>query len=158
MLLKDYCVIVMGDTLGAKNEIQSFSESPINFLDAKGIIIATFSTNIKLNVMHDHFIRNNRSFFIFELNDKTSSVYIIKKEIHEGLFGFINKEEIEDVKDFLIETKKNNPKNKITKTIIDNLNQKERENLLNELIDNGLENLTEEEKKLLPLLINNKTT
>lgn len=163
MMLKNYCVIIMGDTLGAKNEIQSISESQINFLDAKGIIIATFSTNIKLDVMHDHFQRNKRSFFIFELNEKTSSVHIMKKEIHEGLFGFISKEITEDVHNFLIETIMSSDTNttqakyKITKTTIENLSPQQKEDLLNQLIDNGLEKLTEEEKELLPLLINNKT-
>jgi hypothetical protein len=44
----------------------------------------------------------------------------------------------------------------IDKTInpdtIDKMSKKEREELLNQLIENGVENLTENDKKILPLL------
>jgi hypothetical protein len=105
------------------------------------------------------------------LDKDNSGFNITKKEIHEGLFGFlksVNTNEMND--DFLksislssetkdVKTVKKplrdslKKKNKLDPKNIEKLSQSEKQELLNELIDSGLENLTESDKKLLPLLV-----
>ena len=66
----------------------------------------------------------------------------------------------EEIEQLLNEIKDNNDISEneivIDKTInpdtIDKMSKKEREELLNQLIENGVENLTENDKKILPLL------
>ena len=44
MKFRNYCVVILGDTKNVKDEIQKVSETEPNVLDAKGIVIATFSS------------------------------------------------------------------------------------------------------------------
>jgi hypothetical protein len=107
---------------------------------------------------------------IFDLDKESSGFNITKKEIHEGLFGFlkhINTSEMNDnflktialsseTKEVKTQTKTQrdllDKKNKLNKKNIENMSSTEKQDLLNQLIDSGLENLTESDKKLLPLL------
>jgi len=79
----------MGDTLGVQAEIQKISETTPNILDAKGILIATFSSLAEPNELTEWFIENKRSFLVFDLDKESSGYHILKKPIHEGLFGFL---------------------------------------------------------------------
>ena len=97
MKFRNYCIVVMGDTLGVKEEIQKVSEITPNILDAKGILIATFSSIVEPNELTDWFKENNRSFMVFDLNKSVSGFNITKKEIHEGLFGFLKTINVESM-------------------------------------------------------------
>ena len=151
----------MGDTLGVQDEIQKVSEINPNILDAKGILIATFSSILEPNELTEWFKENNRSFVVFELNDKVSGFNITKKEIHEGLFGFLNSISVQSMRDDFINSlklsdtkaiKETKQKNILDEDIINNMSKVERIEKLDELIDNGLDKLSEDDKKLLPLL------
>lgn len=155
----------MGDTLGVQAEIQKISETTPNVLDAKGILISTFSSLAEPNELTEWFKENKRSFLVFELDQKTSGFNITKKQIHEGLFGWLDKidtnvmsdEFFKSMSESVIKSKlkplrKELKINKLDEKLINNMSPKERHEKLNELIDNGLENLSEEDKKLLPLL------
>lgn len=155
-MLKNFCIIVIGDTYGVKNEVQDISEIQINTLDAKGIHIATFCSQIPLKKIKETFKKNKRNFFVFELDEKYSVFHIEKKQIHTGLFGFLEDQKpidqvIEIIKPEIIET--NFIKSELTKSNIESLNKKEKEDLLNRLIEYGLHNLTPEEKELLSMLV-----
>jgi hypothetical protein len=165
MKFKNYCIVVMGDTLGVQAEIQKISETAPNVLDAKGILIATFSSLAEPNELTEWFKENKRSFLVFELDQKTSGFNITKKQIHEGLFGWLDKIDTNVMSDEFFKTmsesviksklkplRKELKTNKLNEKLISNMSPKERHEKLNELIDNGLENLSEEDKKLLPLL------
>jgi hypothetical protein len=165
MKFKNYCIVVMGDTLGVQAEIQKISETTPNVLDAKGILISTFSSLAEPNELTEWFKENKRSFLVFELDQKTSGFNITKKQIHEGLFGWLDKidtnvmsdEFFKSMSESVIKSKlkplrKELKINKLDEKLINNMSPKERHEKLNELIDNGLENLSEEDKKLLPLL------
>jgi len=89
MKFRNYCIVVMGDTLGVQAEIQKISETTPNILDAKGILIATFSSLAEPNELTEWFIENKRSFLVFDLDKESSGYHIVKKTIHEGLFGFL---------------------------------------------------------------------
>jgi len=79
----------MGDTLGVQAEIQKISETTPNVLDAKGILISTFSSLVELNELKEWFKENKRSFLIFDLDEESSGFHIIKKNVENGLFGFL---------------------------------------------------------------------
>ena len=55
MKFRNYCIVVMGDTLGVQAEIQKISETTPNVLDAKGILISTFSSLVELNELKEWF-------------------------------------------------------------------------------------------------------
>lgn len=175
MKFKNYCVIIMGDTNGAVNEIEKISDSKPNILDAKGIIIGTFTSFVDVKEISAWFTLNNRSFMVFDLDPSSSGYLITKKEVHDGLFGFIDKVgsneldtktidflrsmvssqpyktgEIEDA--VIVEDSKKDVK-EINVSDIEKMTQKEKEELINQIMDNGLENMTEYDKKILPLLV-----
>jgi hypothetical protein len=169
MKFRNYCIVVMGDTKGVLDEIVKISETKPNTLDARGVLIATFSSIAEPNELTEWFTENNRNFLIFDLDKKSSGFNIIKKEVHEGLFGFINDIDVDEMAEKFIRTidlKNDNvdfetqaknirsslKENKLNPKEIEEMGPKERQNLLNELIEFGLEKLTEEDKKLLPLL------
>ena len=165
MEFKNYCIVVMGDTLGVQSEIQKISETTPNILDAKGILISTFSSIANVDELTEWFKSNKRSFLIFELDNKHSGYNITKKEIHEGLFGFLeqidnallSEEFFKNLKYIEIKHKLNPIRKELKKPILDEklinkMSPKERIEMLNRLIDNGLDKLSEDEKKLLPLL------
>jgi|LakMenE01Jun11ns_1017448.scaffolds.fasta_scaffold9646310_2 hypothetical protein len=89
MKFRNYCIVVMGDTLGVQAEIQKISETTPNVLDAKGILISTFSSLVELNELKEWFKENKRSFLIFDLDEESSGFHIIKKNVENGLFGFL---------------------------------------------------------------------
>ena len=89
MKFRNYCIVVMGDTLGVQAEIQKISETTPNVLDAKGILISTFSSLVELNELKEWFKENKRSFLIFDLDEESSGFNIMKKNVEDGLFGFL---------------------------------------------------------------------
>ena len=73
MKFRNYCVVVMGDTLGVVQEIEKISDSKPNILDAKGIIIATFTSFVEPSEISEWFTVNNRSFLVFDLNENNKT-------------------------------------------------------------------------------------
>lgn len=169
MKFKNYCVVIMGDTNGALKEIEKISDSKPNILDAKGIIIATFTSFVDVKELSAWFMMNNRNFMVFDLDPSSSGVHITKPEVYEGLFGFLNQlnknnldsRTVEFLKtmrssqkneDAVIEHDKDVPRPLLTESDIEKMSKQEKEDLMNQIMDNGLENLTEFDKKILPLL------
>ena len=176
MKFKNYCVIIMGNTDGVFKEIEKISDTKPNILDAKGIVIATFTTFVDVKEISAWFSLNNRSFLVFELNPDSSGFLITKKEVHEGLFGFlgqiteehldsktfeflkamtspdqpIKNKKTEDIQDAVIVEEEK--EKQINETDIEKMTKNEKDDLMNQLMDNGIENLTENDKKILPLL------
>jgi len=177
MEIKKYCVIIMGETKNVIDEIEKISDNKPNILDAKGIIIATLSSALTVGEINEWFKLQNRSFFVFDLNPKYSGYNITKEEIHEGLFGFIKEsdsllskrmndllEAIEDAKvikengkrvkvDKPIDVKTVLNPRKITEEQIKNMSFAEKQDAMNKIIDSGVENLTDYDKKMLNLLV-----
>lgn len=177
MRLRNYCVVIMGDTKDVFLEIEKVSDDKPNVLDAKGIVIATFSSTLTINELNEWFKLHDRSYFVFDLS--TSGFNITKKEIHDGLFGFLavsNKDilekrasdlmsAIEDAKIIQETSKKNKNKSgyvdikteikprRLSPSDIESMTIKEKEELMNNIIDKGVENLTDYDKKILPLLV-----
>jgi hypothetical protein len=177
MKFKNYCVVIMGDTKGVFNEIEKVSDDKPNVLDARGIVIATFSSALNIGELTDWFKLSERSFFVFDLDPESSGFNITKKEIHDGLFGFLaimNKDvlekrasnlmdAIEDAK-IIQENSRKFKKNyvevktavrprRLSESEILDMTPREREEIMNKIIDNGIENMTEYDKKIMPLLV-----
>ena len=177
MKFRNYCIVIMGETKGVFTEIEKISETAPNVLDAKGILIATFCSSVEPNELTDWFRLNKRNFLLFDLDPKSSGFNILKKEIHNGLFGFlktINATDLDLKSAELIRAieltsntrtnqsttapkVKESRKSSIEKTLsasdVEKMSQKERDEMLNRVMDKGVKNLTEEEKKLLTLLV-----
>jgi hypothetical protein len=160
----------MGNTKNVLPEIIKVSENEPNILDAKGILIATFTSNAEPRELSDYFKLNGRNFLIFDLNENNSGYHIAKEEINEGLFGFLRemgedtlKQKTEDLiqeissttitnKNQKTLTKKDNVDTNFTLEDIDNMSPIEKDNLMNKLIDKGAKNLSEYDKKMLDKL------
>lgn len=174
MKFRNYCVVIMGNTTGVVPEIDKVSESKPNILDAKGIVIGTFTSFMEPNELSEWFKSNDRSFLVFDLNLDNSGFFIAKKDIHEGLFGFLKdfNEETLGVNtfDFLntIKIINNGERNsnkssactettevtiELTQEDIDSLNKTEKKELYDQIIDKGVKNLTEYDKKILSFLV-----
>ncbi len=159
MNFRNYCIVVIGQTNGVEAEITKISEGKPNFFDAKGLFIATFSSFMEPIELTEWFTECNRNFMVFDLNEKNSGFNITNKSIHNGLFGFVNSVNIDEMnKNFMDSVMEANHEeldsitNKLDPKKIENMGSSERQHLLNDLIEFGLEKLSEEDKKLLPLL------
>lgn len=174
---KNYCIVVMGDTEGVTIEIEKVSDviNP-NILNAKGILISTFISALNIKELNDFF--DKRSFLLFELDDKTSGFNITKKDIHEGLFGFLKKINTIDKSTELLkiidislsaETTNNThevkrrvrplrqqpppiPPQKISEEDIAKMTKEDKNDFWNRIIDKGVENLSDYDKSLLQIL------
>jgi hypothetical protein len=159
MTFRNYCIVVIGNTNGVEAEINKVSETKPNFFDAKGLFIGTFSSFMEPSELTEWFIECNRNFMVFNLDEKNSGFNITNKSIHNGLFGFIQSVNVEEITNSFIESlddsdyKSKNETNKLNAEKIQKMGSSEREELLNNLLDFGLENLTDEDKKLLHLLV-----
>ena len=177
MKFRNYCVVVMGDTNGVFKEIEKVSDDKPNVLDARGIVIATFSSALEPKELTDWFRLNERSFFVFDLHPESSGYHITKEEIHKGLFGFLTTmdedvlkkrasnlmDAIEDAR--IIQENSKNFKQKgidvrtiarqrrYTESEIESMTPSEKEEMMNKIIDKGIENMTEYDKKIMQLLV-----
>lgn len=183
MRFRNYCVVIMGviDSATVKLEIQKVSESKTNILDAKGILIGTFTSALSPKELSDWFKLNERNFLVFDLDTECSGVNITKEGLHKDLFGFIDKMTNDDLtkktNDFLKDVELSSttsytsysdynrtsttvrklvkPK-KITQDDVDNMTQTEKEALQDKIIDankeNGMENMSEYDKEILSFL------
>ncbi len=162
MKIRNLCVMILGNTKDAISEIETFSTSKVNILDATGVLIATFSTVVEINELKDYFKLLNRSFFVFDLSPENSGYHITKEPIHEGLFGFLKKIDSsvreKDLLDMIKSTTKNSKIKKevtvkeFTEEEINKMKPIQKKTLFDELLDKGYENLTDNDKKILPLL------
>jgi hypothetical protein len=156
MKFKNYCVVFIGRTEGVIPEIEKISESKPNMLNGKGMFITTFTSFVSIKEISVWFKDNKRSFFVFELNKETADAFIDKESLQEDLFGFLKEMDevaLQDKTDELLDAVEE-PKSDdiITETDILDLTQDEKDELLNKFLDNGLENLTDNDKKIIGLL------
>lgn len=168
----------MGNTQNVFFEIEKVSETPPNVLDGGGIVVATFSSAIEIKELSEWFKLNNRNFLVFDLDQKSSGFHIFKEDIHKKLFGFLNEindeilkkrtndliDAIEDAKIIQETSKRNRDRNKTidvkamvrpkkyTESEIEKMTSKQKEEIINNIIDNGVDKMTEYDKKLLQIL------
>jgi len=182
MKFTNYCVIVLGKIEGVKDEIKGIAESKVNFLETKGLVIATFSSIVTASELNDYFMLNNRNFILFEMNPGTYGAFIQDPKINNQLFEEIKKNNPDVLADMgnrllneIIDTSKNkktvahtgqsttdaiiikdeskiNIKEVSIEEYVKSLSKNEKIDLINTLMDKGLENLTEKDKEYLDYL------
>lgn len=168
MKFRDYCLVLMGKNDNVYSEILKISESKPNILDAKGIIIATFSSIMTPEEISDYFKSNNRNFLVFDLDKSNSGFSITKKEVQQGLFGFIGEDRDAYLKqkseELLKELESSSGETVTTYTDkedlqlrlpiddIESLTPTEKDNWMNIIIDKGVDKLSAYDKKLLDKL------
>lgn len=159
---KNYCLTMLGESNGYMDTIMLISNGEVKHIDGEGLVILTFSSNNTVKEISKILKSKNLSFLIFEINPKTSAYNIIKKEIHDGLFGqFDNikktRTEVDKLfnEEFFANTENSNlsEDKKITKEDILEMTREEKDVLMNKIIDGGLENMSVYHKEILPLLV-----
>ncbi len=169
MYFKNYCIVFMGDTTNCLETLNQLSEMPPRILNAKGILISTFTSVLNVNEITAFYKMENKNFLVFELDDKNSGYNITKKNISDGLFSFLD--DVKSGEDLVkkvfmdsnrAKSSKISTKNldvdtvkdeyEISEVDIEKMVPSEKQEMINKLIDNGVENLTEKDKKLLQLL------
>ncbi len=162
MKFRNYCVVIMGDTKNVLPEIEKVSETKINVLDAKGILIATFSSNFEPCEITDWLKDNDRSFLVFDLDSTNSGFNVTKKDVHDGLFSFLNDINLEEkAKDLLhiiedakvVNRMKNSKVKEITIEEVMKLTISEKKEMFDKILDKGVDNFTENDKKIMPFLV-----
>ncbi len=174
MKFRNYCIVIMGANThdSVKLEIEKVSDSKINILDARGILIATFTSALTPKELSDVFKLNQRNFLLFDLNEENSGFNITKKDVNDGLFGFLKEmsdidledraidflKDVEmtsstkDIKSYIRPLRVSLKTVKLTKEDISKMTYREKNDLQDKIIDNGLENMTEYDKKILSFL------
>lgn len=169
MKFRNYCIVVMGNLDGSKDDILKVAETKPRYIDAKGILIATFASVMEPAELEDFFNYNGRSFMIFDLDKKSSGYNFDNERIHNHLFGYLVgsedklKEMSSNLMDNISATTKDNvatahsqpqpvTRKKIKKKATINyseLTKTERDNIVNDILDKGVERLTDSDKETL---------
>ena len=178
MKFRNYCVVFLGKTSGAKLEVGKIADGDPRFLEAKGLTISTFISVAEPNELSDYFKSLGRNFMLFDMNSKFSGYNLENKKLHETLFSSMidseNNDELEEMSNRLIddinesiiknpfsgsskqfnERLRNTIKDinfevKPVKIDLDKLSKSEREEIINDILDKGYENFNEYDKKIL---------
>jgi len=149
MIFKNYCLIVIGETKidVLKNEIEVISELKPNILQNNDLLIGTFSSVFTIDELKDFFGFSEINFMIFELNKDLTCFSFLSDEIQSGLFGFLECDKIKEISnEILFEIK-------YDKDALNNMNNVDKNKFINDLLDKGVCNLTDYDKKLLSILV-----
>jgi hypothetical protein len=161
MEIKNYCIMVMGDVSGAMAEIVMVAEDVIGNLDAKGVQITTFSSAMRVSELTDFFKQQNRNFFLFEINPNNAGYNILNAKIAHELFGKLPP--VRNISDEVFMTftadtwvpiagVQRGEVKPITDEEIDSMNSTQREELMNSIIDKGISNWTDDDKRIITRL------
>jgi len=157
MKFRNYCVVALGKVDGCKEEIIKIAESDIKFIKSTGVIIATFSSVATPSELKTYFQSFDRNFVLFELGKDNYGANLTDISIYNHLFG-----EYDQHGDALAEELTT----KLFKTInsglsgdtgdniidIDNMTNDERTDLLNKMLDKGVENWNDSDKIIVEKL------
>lgn len=164
MKFRNYCLVILGEIDGVKDEILKISETSNykpHYLDAKGILLCTFTSALTPKEIKEYFKSNNRSILVFELDDENSGVHIEDDRLHSHIFGYMEKSKSE------LEIMTNKMMSNIRKTSGDTetnivessenidvgeLSKEEKDKIINNLLDKGQENWSDEDRKIMRLL------
>lgn len=180
MNLKNYCIVVMGDTEGVLPEISKVSDSKPKVLNSVGVVISTFISVADAKELEDYFKSLERNFFLFEVGANNAGYNIKNKKVHNGLFKDMEKnfsnlksksdrimDEINEslansgsteqdipVINLKMETKYVKGGISPNKKYYNNLSISEKATIIDEILDKGVDNLSEFDKKVLKIISN----
>jgi hypothetical protein len=166
----------MGKTDGVKLEIGKLSEGSPRFLEAKGITISTFTSIMEPLELSEYFKSLNRNFMVFDMDQSSSAYNLTNEKLHEALFGHMgedNDTELEEMTNRLIDevkassnnftgpktssgSTKNEPKTFDLRDLrlkqVEKLNKTEKQELVNEILDKGIDNISSIDREILEIL------
>lgn len=158
MLIRNYCLVGMGEMEEIKEDLLFISESSPNYVGGKGLVISTFSSTLHIVEIEEFLNMNERTFILFEMTPGFYSATFNDRKLQQILFGgkvdnsnaFSYKME-ENLREF-IEDIRGDIFNEVVGA--DNPHDYEVEEptldeLLDKINDVGYENLTTEEINLL---------
>tara|TARA_R110000796_G_scaffold252137_1_gene385325 strand:- start:21300 stop:21785 length:486 start_codon:yes stop_codon:yes gene_type:complete len=155
---RKYCIVVLDNTSGIEKELEVLISEPVNIVTSQSetVVIATFESTLSpARIKKALNMGNGRSFFVFELNANSCSTHVDEEHLHEFLFRDLDIESevvIEDEnREFLEEYNKVNLSFKYDEKALLNLNEEERELLMDKLLSNA-RTLTNNQKKTLSFL------
>ena len=182
MVFINYCAVFFSPTDGVEKEVSKIAEGKARKITGTGISIFTFSSVIEVTVLTEFFKSFNRNFLLFDLDKNSSGFNLLDKNKENELFGFLNNTNIiseyealsnklmDDIIDhnisghqytgddylndlrFICKSAENVNTNEDLDYNYDNLSKSEINNEVNKIIDKGVENLTEYDKKILKKL------
>lgn len=168
MSYKNYCIVALGDISGIIDIIKKISESSPRKLEQRGVLICTFSSVMTTSEIKETINEPGKTFFIFEVDSKTSAYKIGRDDIHEQLFNDIEKtgkEFLNTLTNKLMSGINNDTSTGDTTTIkvnikknevlVTDLSKKEIGDEIDMLLDKGLGNLNNDEKEWLKILTEN---
>ena len=181
MIFKNYCAVFFTPTDGLDKEVGKICEGKPRKISGTGIAIYTFSSVVEIPILTDFFKSFNRNFLLFDLDTSKSGFNLLDKKKEEDLFGFLtnitsiseyedlsnklmddiinestNIPGIEDfykIPDYMLKSSFIKKEDEVIETY-DNLSKNEINIEVNKIIDKGIENLTETDKKRLEKLSN----
>lgn len=165
MKFRDYCILVMGNMESVKDDIVKIAEGAPRYIDAKGILFATFSSAAEPSELRDFFDFNGRSFFLFDLDKKNSAYHMDNEKLNKHLFGYLLNQDdrLREMSDRFMDVisastkdskvtkskskaKEKKRKKKKVKIDVRELTKKEREGMVNKILDKGFEKITNSDK------------
>lgn len=160
MKFRNYCVIVLGNVDGAKEEIKKISETDVKFANTKGLIMATFSSVATPSELKAYFQSFNRNFFLFEIGHDNYGVNLNDATIMNHLFGEYEENGDSLANDLTTKLFKNikktisdDSKNKMLN--IEKMTEEDRTILLDKLLDKGVNNWDDTDKTIVNKLTKN---
>ena len=171
MIFKQYCAVFFTPTDRLDFEVTKISENDYNKIGGSGISIYTFNSALDVVVLTDYFKSLDRNFLIFDLNKESSGFNLLDKDKEYLLFGLLNDNKLSEYEnlsnllmdDIISESNKIETKNELKSSdgllkmkenddflnVYNNLSKDEINQELNKIIDKGIKNLTDKDKKIL---------
>lgn len=176
MKFRNYCIVFIGDVNGVRPEVLKIAEEG-KFLGKKGMTISTFISVAEPAELSDYFKSLNRNFLLFDLNKDYSRVNLLDRTKYDELFKIVDKhtdktlEEmsnklIDEINETLNKTSFTGdsksydmgeplfseiimPKTRKKKIDLESLSKKQKEEIINDILDKGYDNLDEYDIKIL---------
>jgi hypothetical protein len=176
MKFRNYCIVFIGDVKGVQLEVRKISEES-KFLGKKGMTISTFVSVAEPAELSDYFKSFDRNFLLFDLNEDYSRVNLLDKTKAKELFKIVDKhtdKTLEEMSNKLIDDINENiskipftgnsksydmgeplfskimePKTYKKKVDLESLSKKQKEEIINDILDKGYDNLNEYDIKML---------
>lgn len=168
MKFRNYCLVVMGSMEYVKDHIIKVAETKPRYVDAKGILIATFASAAEPTELKDFFKFEGRSFLLFDLDENNSSYELHNEKLNNHLFGYLvdHDDKLREMSNKIMEDISASTTDSIIREIIpkntsikvntkpnyENLSKKEIEAMINDIIDKGVDKLTDSDKEILKKL------
>ena len=86
-MIRNYCLVGLGETEDIKEDLIFVSESSPNYVGGKGLLISTFTSTLHIIEIEEFLNMNERSFLIFEMTPGFYSATLKDRRLQEILFG-----------------------------------------------------------------------